>query len=137
MFCVSTPPIIPAQRAFSRYRHPGFIHGSRLSHLPDREVNEYFSRSALESHWGDEHSENEVRRRIARTRRDGYATNPALLVEGSWGLGAAVFDRAGRPAWALSVTGVQTRFGRDRRAMMGELLLDQAQTLSVRLQNRD
>jgi DNA-binding IclR family transcriptional regulator len=108
-----------------------------LSHLPDREVNEYFSRSALESHWGDEHSENEVRRRIARTRRDGYATNPALLVEGSWGLGAAVFDRAGRPAWALSVTGVQTRFGRDRRAMMGELLLDQAQTLSVRLQNRD
>ena len=100
-------------------------------------MNEYFSRSALESHWGDEHSENEVRRRIARTRRDGYATNPALLVEGSWGLGAAVFDRAGRPAWALSVTGVQTRFGRDRRAMMGELLLDQAQTLSVRLQNRD
>ena len=31
------------------------------------------------------------------TRTTGYAVNPALIVEGSWGIGAAVFDGAGDP----------------------------------------
>ncbi|MXP23545.1 helix-turn-helix domain-containing protein [Gordonia sp. HNM0687] len=106
-----------------------------LGHLPDRDIDDYFARAELESAWGPAHSESAVRERIGRTRLDGYATNPALLVEGSWGLGAAVFDSRGLPAWALSVTGVQTRFTDERRIAMGRLLLDSAQQLSVRLRD--
>lgn len=107
-----------------------------LGHLPDRDIDDYLARTDLRPAWGRSHSEDAIRQRVNDTRRDGYATNPALLVEGSWGLGAAVFDRSGLPAWALSVTGVQTRFTAERRTQMGGLLLDTAQELSVRLRER-
>jgi DNA-binding IclR family transcriptional regulator len=54
-------------------------------------------------------------------------------VEGSWGIAAAVFDRSGRPSWALSLTGVETRFRADRRRELGTLLLEAAHLLSGRL----
>ena len=104
-----------------------------LSHLPDGEVNDYLARTSLEPRWGSAHAEEAVRERIRLTRREGYATNPALLVEGSWGIGAAVFGSAGKPTWALSITGVQTRFTSDRRGDMGALLLEYAHRLSQRL----
>jgi DNA-binding IclR family transcriptional regulator len=104
-----------------------------LSHLPDADVDDYFSRVRPETAWGPSHSEQLIRARIESTRTTGYAVNPALLVDGSWGMGAAVFDRGGRPAWALSVTGVETRFRADRRHELGTLLLEQAHLLSGRL----
>lgn len=104
-----------------------------LSHLPPREIDEYLTRIDLEPRWGRAHSTTSLRDRIESTRRTGYAVNPALIVEGSWGVGAAVFDRAGRPDWALSLTGVQTRFGPERVREMGELLLQQAHVLTRRL----
>jgi DNA-binding IclR family transcriptional regulator len=105
-----------------------------LSHLPDREVDAYFSRVQPETGWGPAHSEESIRARIASARHTGYAVNPALIVEGSWGMGAAVFDRSGRPAWALSLTGVETRFKPERHHELGTLLLEQAHVLSGRLQ---
>ena len=60
--------------------------------------------------------------------------NPALIVEGSWGMGAAVFDSSGLPAWALSLTGVETRFKPERHHELGTLLLEQAHALTGRLQ---
>jgi DNA-binding IclR family transcriptional regulator len=104
-----------------------------LSHLPAREIDDYFARTDLAPQWGDVHSEQQIRQRIHITLANGYAVNPALIVEGSWGIGAAVFDRAGRPAWALSVTGVETRFREPRRKELGELLLDHAHMLTGRL----
>lgn len=104
-----------------------------LSHLPARDVDDYFSRVYLESDWGTEHSETAIRSRIESTRTTGYAVNPALLVEGSWGMGAAVFDGQGRPAWALSLTGVETRFKPERQPELGNLLLEHAHLLSGRL----
>ena len=74
-----------------------------------------------------------MRRRIESTRTTGYAVNPALIVEGSWGMGAAVFERTGRPAWALSLTGVETRFRPERHDELGTLLLEEAHLLSGRL----
>jgi DNA-binding IclR family transcriptional regulator len=105
-----------------------------LSHLPDRDVDAYFARVEPESAWGAAHSEAAIRARIAATRENGYAVNPALIVEGSWGIGAAVFDRRGHPAWALSLTGVETRFRPERHHELGTLLLEQAHALSGRLQ---
>ncbi|WP_425451268.1 IclR family transcriptional regulator [Williamsia limnetica] len=105
-----------------------------LSHLPARDVDDYFSRADLESDWGEAHSESSTRRRIEVTLQTGYAVNPGLLVEGSFGIGAAVFDRSGRPAWALSLTGVETRFRPERLPTLGATLLDAAHLLSKRLQ---
>ena len=81
--------------------------------------------------WG-EAARRERRSAIAsrETRSAGYAVNPGLIVEGSWGMGAAVFDRAGPPAWALSLTGVESRFRDDRRPELGRLLLDRAHRLT-------
>ncbi|WP_099249423.1 IclR family transcriptional regulator [Mycobacterium sp. shizuoka-1] len=104
-----------------------------LSHLPAAEVDDYFARAAPAAQWGADHTEAAIRDRIAATRLTGYAVNPALIVEGSWGIGAAVFDENGRPAYALSLTGVETRFKPDRRHQLGTLLLEQAHLLSGRL----
>ncbi|GAA4490818.1 IclR family transcriptional regulator [Rhodococcus olei] len=104
-----------------------------LSHLPDREIAEYLGRRDLTPAWGAEHSSDGIRERVAATRLTGYCVNPGLLVEGSWGMGAAVFDAAGAPAWALSLTGVESRFPPDRLGELGELLLRQAHVLTQRL----
>lgn len=70
---------------------------------------------------------------MATTRRTGYAVNPGLLVPGSWGVGAAVFDQFGEPRWAVSLTGVQTRFEPKRIPVLGRILLDVAHALTVRI----
>src|SRR5690606_23375310 len=80
-----------------------------LAHLPDAGVDDYLRRTDLVPAHGTAHASDRVRERIARTRADGWAVNPGLLVEGSWGMGAAVFDTTGRPAWALSLTGIEQR----------------------------
>lgn len=107
-----------------------------LSHLRDREIDEYLDRVDLAEVWGAAHDTTPVRERIMQTRLDGYATNPALLVEGSWGLGAAVFDRRNHPAWALSLTGVETRFSSARRPELGTILLAAAHALTQRLRRQ-
>jgi len=104
-----------------------------LAHMADVEVDRYLSRANLTAAWGRAHSRRALRERIAETRSNGYATNPGLLVEGSWGMGAAVFAPDGSPAWALSLTGVETRFGNARRPELGRLLLDVAHVLSRRI----
>ncbi|MGN0063747.1 MAG: IclR family transcriptional regulator [Nocardioides sp.] len=106
-----------------------------LSYLPEREVDELL-RVDLEPAYGPTHSAAAVRERVARTRRTGYAVNPGLLVEGSWGLGAAVFDESGSPRWALTLTGIEQRFSAARRREMGALLLQEAHDLSTSLRGR-
>jgi DNA-binding IclR family transcriptional regulator len=49
-------------------------------------------------------------------------------------MGAAVFDRRGRPAWAVSLTGIEPRFRPERQAQLGRLLLDEAHRISTLLQ---
>lgn len=105
-----------------------------LSFLPDHDVDAYLERHQdLETAWGLPHGERQLRTRIAETKERGYAVNPGLIVEGSWGLGAAVFDRSGRPEWALSLTGVGFRFGPDRIADLGRTLMAHAHQLSARI----
>jgi len=105
-----------------------------LAMLPDREIDDYLARVDLTVHWGQKHSAEAVRERIARTRETGYSVNPGLVVEGSWGMAAAVFGRSGEPAWALTLTGVESRFRADRRPELGALLLKEAHTLTRLLQ---
>ncbi|WP_172215532.1 IclR family transcriptional regulator [Nocardioides sp. zg-DK7169] len=107
-----------------------------LAHLPDTEIEELLARTDLSAAWGEQHRAEEVRRHVALTRAQGYSVNPGLIVDGSWGLGAAVFDADGRPRWALSITAIEQRLGPDRRRELGRMLLREAHELSRALQRR-
>lgn len=101
-----------------------------LAYLPDADIDAYLKRADLTNTWGESHSANAIRARIEQTRTDGWAVNPGLVVEGSWGMAAAVFDSGQAPIGALTITGIEPRFGADRRAHLGRLLLQQAHRLS-------
>lgn len=108
-----------------------------LAFLPPDEVDAYLERhTELPERWGSAHSPARLRTRIADTKARGYAVNPGLIVEGSWGLGAAVFTGSGEPQWALSLTGVEFRFSGDRLAELGRILLAHAHQLSTRVSGR-
>ncbi|MFJ4028922.1 IclR family transcriptional regulator [Paenarthrobacter sp. NPDC089989] len=80
------------------------------------------------------HPADVVRDNLERTRLAGYSVNPGLVLEGSWGMGAAVFDRQGQPAWALSLTGIEPRFRGERQDFLGKLLMAEAHRMTARLQ---
>lgn len=108
-----------------------------LAFLPPHDVDAYFDRHPdLARAWGPPHGEKRLRARLRETQERGYAVNPGLIVEGSWGMGAAVFAREGDPQWALSLTGVQFRFGPDRIAELGRILLAHAHQLTTRVAQR-
>ncbi|GAA3659446.1 IclR family transcriptional regulator [Nocardioides ginsengisoli] len=101
-----------------------------LAHLPDREIEAILERADLTASWGPQHAAPLIRERLAATRRTGWSLNPGHVVEGSWGMAAAVFDKAGRPEWALTLTGVEQRFRAERQPVLGRLLLEEAHRLS-------
>lgn len=107
-----------------------------LSFLPPEAQERYLAQARLQEEYGQSHSPEALRERIAATRRFGYAVNPGLVVEGSWGMGAAVFGPSGQPSWALSLTGIESRFTASRRPELGRLLLEHAHQLSQRLTGR-
>lgn len=105
-----------------------------LAFLPDHDVDAYLERHPeLDERWGSAHGDRPLRRRLGETKARGYSVNPGLIVEGSWGMAAAVFDREGRPDWALSITGVEFRFSADRLPQLGRTLLAHAHQLSSRI----
>lgn len=78
-----------------------------------------------------------IRDNLERTRATEYAVNPGLILEESWGMSAAVFDGAGRPAWALSLTGIEPRFQPERQELLGGLLVEEAALITQKLQRPD
>jgi DNA-binding IclR family transcriptional regulator len=106
-----------------------------MAYLSDHEREELLETFDLtSSELGRTHTAATVRANIEATRRTGYAVNPGLIVEGSWGMGAAIFDRAGNPAWALSLTGIESRFRPERQPELGRLLLAEAHRITTKLQ---
>ncbi|WP_203231391.1 IclR family transcriptional regulator [Nocardioides caldifontis] len=104
-----------------------------LAHLSPREIDDYLDRTDLTARHGSQHAADKVRKHVARTRRTGYSVNPGLVVQGSWGMAAAVFDEQERPQWALSLTGVEHRFTAARRPELGARLLHEAHALTTAL----
>jgi DNA-binding IclR family transcriptional regulator len=105
-----------------------------LAFLPTNEQEELLGR--WPEHAGAfaaNHTVDLVRKNLARTRLAGYSVNPGLVLEGSWGMGAAVFDRSGRPAWALSLTGIEPRFKAERQEELGGLLMAEAHRITQQL----
>jgi DNA-binding IclR family transcriptional regulator len=105
-----------------------------MAFLPEAEQEELLGRWA--EHAGPfaaGHSREVVRANLEQTRLKGYSVNPGLVLEGSWGMGAAVFDQSGRPAWALSLTGIEPRFRTERQEELGNLLMAEAHRISQQL----
>jgi DNA-binding IclR family transcriptional regulator len=101
-----------------------------MAFLPESEREELFKNwSSHAGAFAEHHTVDVVRENLTRTRQHGYSVNPGLVLEGSWGMGAAVFDQSGRPAWALSLTGIEPRFKPDRQKELGALLLAEAHRL--------
>ncbi|WP_279480412.1 IclR family transcriptional regulator [Aureimonas sp. SK2] len=117
----------------ARDQHPlGVGAGSLalLSSLPDAEIAEILQRNApilAERYPGC--SPDELREGVRRTRQDGYAFNPGLVVASSWGIGQAVMFPDGRVAGALSIAAIDSRLQPDRRAELASLL--RAETAKV------
>ncbi|GAA0196103.1 IclR family transcriptional regulator [Glutamicibacter creatinolyticus] len=107
-----------------------------LAFLPEPVVERYLQANDFVQEYGQAHNAQRLREKVAETRRLGYSVNPGLIVEGSWGMGAAVFDSSGQPAWALSLTGIESRFTPERRPELGRLLLHHAHELSQKLRAR-
>ncbi|MGO1545313.1 MAG: IclR family transcriptional regulator [Gulosibacter sp.] len=107
-----------------------------LSFMKDGWIDRYLETAALETEYGEQHAPARIHEKIAETRQTGYAVNPGLIVEGSWGMGAAIFDAAGQPAWALSLTGIEPRFAAERRPTLGRLLLEHAHLISESIRRR-
>ncbi|MBG6058838.1 DNA-binding IclR family transcriptional regulator [Cryobacterium sp. MP_M5] len=106
-----------------------------LAFLPDAEVEQLLVQDEpFVARWGEEHSPHAIRANLSRTRVTGYSVNPGLIFEGSWGMGAAIFDRANRPTWALSLTGIEPRFRPERQQVLGQLLLEEANRITRLLQ---
>ncbi|WP_404287250.1 IclR family transcriptional regulator [Glutamicibacter arilaitensis] len=104
-----------------------------LAFLPEETVERYLDANSLVAEYGPAHSTEQLRQKVEETRTLGYSVNPGLIVEGSWGIGAAVFDSSGQPAWALSLTGIESRFEVARQESLGKLLLHHAHELSLKL----
>lgn len=105
-----------------------------LAFLPENEQKQVLSGWPVHAgKFAEGHPEALVRANLKQTRQLGYSVNPGLVLEGSWGMGAAVFDQANRPAWALSLTGIEPRFREDRQEFLGRLLLEEAHRISALL----
>lgn len=103
-----------------------------LAFTSDAERQTYLDQSDLSKMYGPQHARSALQRRIEQARQLGYAVNPGLIVEGSWGLAAAVFAPSGEAKWALSVTGIESRIV-PRQEQLGQLLLREAHSLSVQM----
>jgi DNA-binding IclR family transcriptional regulator len=105
-----------------------------LAHLGESEREDALARLDLsEGRWGVNQSIPAIRQTIADAQTLGYIVNPGRIVEGSWGMAAAIFDRGHRPMWALTLTGIEARFQPERQKELGRLLLLEAHRVSRRL----
>lgn len=104
-----------------------------MAFLPEKEIDRLLASQAHLMKFGPAHAAGEVRSKLEVTRRTGYSLNPGLILEGSWGMGAAVFDGNNAPAWALSLTGIEQRFRPDRQEYLGKLLLEESHKITMQL----
>lgn len=119
-------------------RHPlGVGAGSLavLAALPDEEVTRAIvTNAAIIKAKYPAYSPASLREAVARTRKDGYALNPGLLMAGSWGIGVVVRDPRGRPVYSVSLAAIESRLDAARRAELVPLLKAEASKLERLLQ---
>lgn len=105
-----------------------------FAELPEAEQQRVLAENAAELEtYGPANTPERILQHARETRERGYVVNPGLILAGSWGMAAPVFDAAGAPIAALSFTGVESRFGPDRQPELGRLLVEEAQGMTKAL----
>ena len=108
-----------------------------LAFRSDDEIREFLAGHDFTEAYGAAHDVASIEDRIADARRQGWSHNPGLIVSGSWGMAAPVFDPADRPIGSLSLTGIEARIGPERRPELGATLLKTAHSLTRSLRDRE
>lgn len=94
-----------------------------LAFLPDEEVERLLDgEESRIRNLGSGHTGPAILESLQRIRETGYEVNPGLILEGRWGVGAAVFDPDGDQAWTLSLTDIEHRFMPEGQQHLGRLL---------------
>ncbi|MGP9789581.1 IclR family transcriptional regulator [Roseinatronobacter sp. NSM] len=105
-----------------------------LAALPDPEVDGVLTATADELRDNYPRLGGEgLRAHVARTRAQGYALNPGLIFEDSWGLGVALHGPDGGLVGALSLAAIESRMREPRRSDMLHALRTQARQIEQRL----
>ena len=101
-----------------------------LAALPDDEIGQAIAaNAAIIAKRYPAYSPASLREAVARTRKDGYALNPGLLMPGSWGIGVVVRDPRGRPVYSVSLAAIESRLDAARRDELVPLLKAEAAKL--------
>lgn len=87
-----------------------------LAYLPDEEVDEIIESNAPRLARHDEYSPANLRRRIAETRKRGFAVDRILTYPGICGIGVPILDQEGRPIASLCTVAVIARMHESRQA---------------------
>lgn len=120
-------------------RHPlGIGAGSLavLSALPDDEIEHAIAANAVTiQEKYPAYSSKSLRDAVTRTRKEGYALNPGLLMKGSWGIGVPVRNLQGRPVYAVSLAAIEDRLDEARRRELVPMLKLEAAKLERLLQD--
>lgn len=118
-------------------RHPlGVGAGSLalLSALQDQEVEEVLTANAeVLAEKYPNHLPSVLRTLVQETRAKGYALNPGLILQSSWGVGVPIRGVDGRPIGALSIAAIESRLSEARQGEIASLLKKEATWIEMRL----
>lgn len=110
--------------------HASAMGRAMLAHMAPDEIERIL---ASEHHRYTEHTlmdNDKILRELELTRQRGYAINVAGYREGIASIASAVFDDAGRPIAAISITMPNTRFEKADVPMLGQRVMAAAQLAS-------
>ena len=99
-----------------------------LAYQNDEFIETYLAEFGLD--WGPNNSPEAIRNRVAEARVLGYALNPGLDIQGNFGMAAAVVQTGKPTQFALTITGVESRFRKARQSELGSTLLTFAHRLA-------
>lgn len=105
-----------------------------LAALPDAEVERVLAANAGRLRQFPAFVPESLRALIGKTREEGYATNPGMVLPGMMAVGVPVLRRDGRPAGALSIAAIEGRMQPPRRAELVRWLAEEAEAIAARLE---
>lgn len=109
-----------------------------LAALDDAEVDASLAHSAeLRARRYPRCTDAAIRRLVRETREQGYCFLKGLVVDGSCGLGVAVFDAQGGPVASISIAAIELRFEGVRRLALAQRLVQASADLTALQANAD
>ncbi|MBI0539007.1 IclR family transcriptional regulator [Roseomonas sp. KE2513] len=100
-----------------------------LAALPDAEMERAVTSNAGRLRAFPSYTPDVLRDLVTRTRCDGYATNPGMVVPGMSAVGLSIPGPGGRAMGALSIAAIESRMGEERRRQLVSWLREEAEAI--------